>query len=290
MYGENLEWWERWSMSQLTFCRFWVLHKPLEESSVAGTWPSGWTDPIKENEWISVEIQKTLAAFSARPQGVPEVKGLSRVQHDGMCLPSCETELTVGIFAREESRGATQNWLVFLLFPKWKTASSFYHNGAVQSHLNLPMLSMLDWRSIALPCEELDKKRASEKVGGQPLCAELPYQNFPRSQVHTPPTYERLRASNVLCWSSWKDKSSLLALTSAALYQQSGNPKVQLHQITPWHHGIGSSWLEASGFNAVRWNPPRSQHFTVLPKLPKMTWLETHLQHEMMHTKWMQMN
>ena len=79
MYGENLEWWERWSMSQLTFCRFWVLHKPLEESSVAGTWPSGWTDPIKEDEWISVEIQKTLAAFSARPQGLPEVKGLSRV-------------------------------------------------------------------------------------------------------------------------------------------------------------------------------------------------------------------
>lgn len=60
-----------------------------------------------------------------------------------------------------------QNWLVFLLFPKWKTASSFYYDGAVQSHLNLPMLSMLDWRSIVLPCEELDKKRASEKVGGQ---------------------------------------------------------------------------------------------------------------------------
>lgn len=92
------------------------------------------------------------------------------------------------------------------------------------------------------------------------------------------------------CWSSWKDKSSLLALTSAALYQQSGNPKVQLHQITPWHHGIGSSWLEASGFHSVRWNAPRSAHFKVLPKLPKMTWLETHLQHEMLHTKWMQMN
>ena len=118
MYGENLEWWERWSMSQLTFCRFWVLHKSLEESSVAGTWPSGWTDPIKEDEWISVEIQKTLAAFSARPQGVPEVKGLSRVQHDGMCLPSSETELTVGIFAREESRGATAELVGLLALSK----------------------------------------------------------------------------------------------------------------------------------------------------------------------------
>lgn len=61
---------------------------------------------------------------------------------------------------------------------------------------------------------------------------------------------------------------------------------------SPWHHGIGSSWLEASGFNEVRWNPPRSEHFKVLPKLPKMTWFITFadLQHEMMHSKWMQMN
>lgn len=66
-----------------------------------------------------------------------------------------------------------QNWLVFLLFPKWKTASSFYYDGAVQSHLNLPMLSMFHWRSIVLPCEELDKKRASEKVGATHVCCLL---------------------------------------------------------------------------------------------------------------------
>ena len=49
-------------------------------------------------------------------------------------------------------------------------------------------------------------------------------------------------------WSSWKDKSSLLALTSAALYQQSGKPKVQLHQITPWHHGIIIMFKLVGGF------------------------------------------
>ncbi len=52
-----------------------------------------------------------------------------------------------------------------------------------------------------------------------------------------------------------------------------GSPNLQLHRIKPWHHGIGSSWLEASGFHSVRWNPPGSEHFKVFsPKRPKMTW------------------
>ena len=49
---------------------------------------------------------------------------------------SSETEFTVSIFiAREESHGATQKRLAFLLFPKWKTASLFYYDGAVLWHL-----------------------------------------------------------------------------------------------------------------------------------------------------------
>lgn len=35
-----------------------------------------------------------------------------------MCLPSCETELTVGIFAREESRGATAELVGLLALSK----------------------------------------------------------------------------------------------------------------------------------------------------------------------------